>query len=349
MSHTIEDLRQDLLNLDRLHIKSPLYIEIRQLTKKAHRKLSERLSHDLTDFDDAFQRTMMFLTKSISDRKPTSLLEHYLIHEHERRKAIGEELLITEFRRIFFTIIKNDLLTVHNSGYVESLVDRSVRLLKELSTVSFEASSSSFMIIDAQDPGQLPTPNDIVAVANECSIIAKIPQTSEQRNSPVYSTPNLEEILQTLISRVNHFRKDDLYELFSYLLTSWLPSHLSSTDETTFRHADIANSSGPADAEIGNEEFSLQAADQIWRELSENQRRFMHAHTWNVLQAEIAHRVEFIDSRDPSRSRTYSRPWIVQLHQSTLETLRNLLSPFEQDEQLEIVRIVNHIASNYHF
>ena len=349
MSHTLEDLRQDLLNLDRLHSESPLYIEIEQLTKKAHRKLSERLSHDLTDFDDAFQRTLEFLTSSMSERKPSSPLEHYLIHEHERRMAIGEELLITEFRKILFTMIKNDLLTVHNSGYVESLVERSVRLLKDLPTVSFNASSSSFMILDAQNPGQLPTPNDIVAVANICSRIAKMPQTSEQRNSPVYSTPNLEVILQTLISKVNHFRKDDLYELFTYLLTSWVPSHLSSTDETTFRRADIANSSGPADAHIGNEEFSLQAADQIWADLSENQRRFMHANTWNVLQDEIAQRVEFVDSRDPGRSRKYSRPWIVNLQQSTLERLAKSLEPFERDEQLEIVRIMNDIATNYHF
>jgi len=347
--YSINDLRSDFQNLYRLTRSSPLYVEIETVTRTVHRKMRERLTYDVTDFDDALQRAMICLTTPISTTSDVSPLQFYLEIEYEKRKLLGEDLLITEFRRILYSIIRNELRKVHTKGYVEALVDRAVSILTGHPDVVVVQKSKQFRTVRAPSDVQRPTPNEIIAVANTCSSIPKIPQTSPTRNSPVYSPPNLKIIVETFISSINQFQKDDLFELFSHLLTSWTPSILSVTDETTSKDSENASSSAPADADIGADEFAYQNANRIWSELSENQRRFMHANTWNVQQEEIARRVQFVDRRNPNVTRTYSRPSIVNLQQETLERLKAALSPFERDEQIEIIRILNDIATNYQF
>ena len=347
--HSIEDLREDFQNLTKLTQKSPLYVEIRTATEKIHRKMRERLAHDLIDFEDAFQRTTLYLTSPMSASSDVSPLQHYLEIEFVRRQVLGEPLLITEFRRILYSIIRNELRKVHTDSYVEALVDRSVRHLSEFPNIIADHKTKRFRTDNAASEIQPPTPYEIIAIANKCSSVPKIPQSSATRNSSVYSPQNLQFILEVFISSVHHFHKDDLFELFSYLLTSWTPNLLSISDDATSREYETVSSAASADAEVGSTEFAHQHADRIWSELTENQRRFMHANTWNVQQEEIARRVQFVDQRNPSLNRNYARPTIVNLQKATLERLKNSLVSFDRDEQIEIIRILNETAANYQF
>jgi hypothetical protein len=349
MTYSLDDLRQDFFNLHRLTIDSPLYVEIEQITRKVQKNMAERLSYDLTDFDDSLQRAMICLTKPMSAIRDISPLQHYLVHEYERRMTVGQEILLPEFRRILYTIIRNELRNVHTDGYVETLVDRSVRYLKDELDIVTNAKKNIFRVKTASDNSSFPTPQEIRRIANKCSSIPKIPQTSAEKNSPVYSSQNLGIILKTLISSVNRFQKEDLFELFALLLTSWSHTHLSMTDESTSRRSEIKNSTAAADSEIGAHEFAFQTAQQIWTDLTENQRRFMHANTWDVQQEEIARRVEFIDQRNPNLTRKYKRPSIVNLQNATLSALKRSLDVFDREEQIEIIRILNEIAANYEF
>ena len=216
MNYSIDDLRRDLMNLNALTINSPLYLEILNLTKKVHSKLSERLNHDQTDFDDALNTALMYLIQPMSNINSKSPLEHYLIVEYERRSQIGEPLSIAELRKLLYTSIKNHLLKAHTSGYVEALVARSVKILKSEIGALTSRDGSIFTVTTKPDP-VVADARYILAVANKCSHLEKLPQTSEVRNSIVYSPQNLQIIIKTLVSQVDQFQKDDLFELFQHL------------------------------------------------------------------------------------------------------------------------------------
>jgi hypothetical protein len=348
MNYSIDDLRHDIMNLDDLSVNSPLYLEILNLTKRVHFKLSERLSYDQTDFADAFNTALIYLIQPMSSINSKSPLEHYLVVEYERRQQIGEPLSISELRKLLYTSIKNLLLKTHTSGYVEALVTRSVRILKSEIEASVSQDGSIFTVTTKTDP-VVADSRRILAVANKCSYIEKLPQISEVRNSIVYSPQNLQKIIEILISQVDQFQKDDLFELFQYLLTNWLPTNLSTSDETTARTSETKHSSEGADSTIGSFEYSYQHAHRIWLELSENQRRFLHANTWEATHAQIARRVQFIDNRNPDTSKQYSRVWVINLQQETMDQLRQDLEDLEVDEHLEILRLIREIATNYKF
>lgn len=350
MEYNIDHLRRDLESLSELTTSSPLYLEIEECTKMAYSKLAESLKYDAIDQADALQLAVQHLLAPMSATSPTNPLEYYLIHELERRRSNNEDFELAEFRRILVTSIRRSFLSLNRTEYLQNLVSRSQRLLSVEPYEAIGPSQKRRYSSLAEGSRWLdikPDEETLTMAANKCSHIEKIPQTSTTKSSPVYTTENLSRILAILISEAKCVSRADLFFFFSKLLTNWVSRTLIKIDDSADPYP--GSSTAPADAAIGDAEFADQHAKSIWFGLTENERRFFHASTWKVTQEAIASRVEFLDTRDPSVTRRYTRTSVINIQNKLHASLYQALKEFDDDDRTLIATALLTLATYYEY
>lgn len=348
----MSDLREDLFSISTLRSDSPLYLEILHCAKTAHKRLTQRMVYDTLGQDDAIQIALQHLLSPMSQARDSTPLDHFLIHEYNRRSAAGEDFPLLEFRRLLITTIRNALLKTNHKPYVSNLVARSTRILVAPTYVKHGSGRDTSWTISSTDPAIAPHPteSELIKASNRCSHIPKVPQSSEVKDSPIYTTSNLKRVLAILFEHVEIANRQELYDFFDYLLTNWLPTGLSLTDDSISTLADLSNPSNAPDQYVGAQEFADQHARAIWHGMPENERRFLHASTWpGATQQSIADTVEFVDNRSPDRTRKYSRPNIVNFQDSLIKRLEEALAEFNADDRDDVISALKAIATFYRF
>lgn len=346
MNHTIDDLRHDLRNAKQITSTSPLYVEIVEATRLVSKKLSKRLEYDAFHSDDALNQALEHLFKPMSQTRSTTPLEHYLIHVVDRRRSIGDDMSITEFRSILYSIIRNAILRVNQTPYVSRLVSRATKILKLPPFTSTEGPPVRFSLhthFDWSKAGDL-SDETLDSLASLCADVPKIPQSSETKDSPIYSTSSLKKLLDVVLSNVSHISRPELHEIFQKLLTNCVLTPLPDSDAISHQ-ADLAGSP--------DYDFLDPAIDgtilRIWSDLTENQRRLLAASTYPITADAIARTVLFQDNRDETKQRMYSRPAIVDMQNGLHAALRATLSEFDGNEQEQIVEALMTIAKGYRY
>lgn len=346
MNHTIDDLRNDLRNSAKLTDKSPLYLEIVEATRLITKKLSKRLGYDSFQKNDALNQALEHLFKPMSRTRSTTPLEHYLIHVVDTRRSVGDDMSIAEFRSLLYSVIRNAILSVNQTPYVSRLVARSSKILANPPYSSTTGPPKRFSALSQPNwttAGDLPD-ETLDSLAGLCADIPKISQSSETKDSPVYSTKSLEKLLNRLFTSVSYISRPELHEIFQKLLTNCILAPLPDSDAIS-HHADIASSPDPdfLDPDLSD------AALLIWSGLTENQRRLLAATTFHATADLIARNVLFQDNRDATKQRNYSRPAIIDMQNGLHRALRTALDDFESDEQEHIVEALMSTARGHRY
>lgn len=310
------------------------------------------MAHDSLTIADAIQIALEYLLSPMSSKSSVTPLEHYLIVEYDRRHSVGETFPLAELRRILITTIRHKLLKTNRKPYVGNLITRSLSILKTddyQTTMTGSATRWARVGLDATHFA-LPSEDELRAAANRCSHIPMLPQTSEVRDSQIYTTQNLRKILNILFENVEFIDRDGLFDFFDILLTNWIPKALSLSDDSTSKDADLRNGATVPQDEIGMHDFAHSQAKHIWLALDENERRFFHASTWaGATPQSIADSVLFVDNRNPQNNRKYSRPSVLNILDSLQKKMDTALAELDSMERREVIATLKSIATYYRF
>ncbi len=240
-----------------------------------------------------------------------------LLSEGQLDYLFDQATSVESWRRLLTLQVRRTLGHRRRKTVVDRLLTR-VRSLAEAPPFRIETVGRAVWIsLRDLDPAWADLPD--AKISQLAGSLRDIPQLAaslrSSRSSMIYTTPDLQMLLERVLDEVGTVSERDLGRLFEILLTSWLPTFLQQPEE------DYPSEEPIPEAVLEDAEMRS-AIENFVNGLSDAERWILVCKSQNIADAEVSSRLG------------RSRPWVAQRKHSVIERLGLLMVQFDADHHV---------------